>query len=327
MEEPRAPEPPASPPAPDQPIRYVGGLGEVPRGPAWPFIVLGLIPLVLVIALVAWWNPIRSLGRSAGATIAPYSLFLTGASWSSDQKIVGVPVTFSLGLDNVDKRAIKGLTMKFTKLDSRWEIIDASSPQTSAQINGSSIFFPDVVKPGSSTTLAVRFLADKAMDTEIDFTLTPGDSSTPAHVQLRNGSSLSTLAIDGKVRDPIESDANAWLTAIYDTHIVKGQLAVWQIHVANTGPIAINGIRLKFTDIPSGFDFRAETSATVLPDGQTVQFDTTLPPGGQTILLIGLTPQITGHYQIPIEVYLGQSTAPLSSANGGPPLSLDLTVQ
>ena len=307
-------------------ITYVGGLGEAPRRRMWPFILLGLVPVFLVILGVLLWSPIRSLGRNAGATIAPYSITLTGASWSANQKIVDVPVTFSVGLDNADQRPINGLTLQFTKLDRNWEIVDASSPQSSAQINGSSIVFSDLVKPGSSTTLAVAFIAHKAMDTEIDFTLTPGNSSTPANVQLRDGSVVTTLRLTAKVRDPVESDANARLTAIYDAHITKGEQAIWQIHVANTGPIAINGIRLKFTEIPNGFDFRASSDATILPDGQTVQFDTTLPPGGQTILLIGLKPQVSGHYQIPILVYLGQSTAPLSSANGGPPLSIDLTV-
>jgi hypothetical protein len=145
-------------------------------------------------------------------------------------------------------------------------------------------------------------------------------------VQLPSGAVLTTLPLPVKVREPNEADANARLTAIYDTHITKGDLAIWQIHVANTGPIAINGIRLKFTDIPAGFDLRPESDAIILPDGQTVQFETTLQPGGQTILLMGLRPQVTGHYQIPILVYLGKSTAPLSSPNGGPPLSLDLTV-
>lgn len=326
MQEPQSPEPPQAPAPPERPIRYVGGLGEAPRGPVWPYIVLGLIPVILAVAFVVWWNPIRSLGRNAGANIAPYSMSLTGAAWSANQKIVGVPVTFSISLDNADQRTIKGLTLHFTRLDRGWEIIDASSPQSNAEINGSSIFFSDVIKPGGSTTLAVRFLPDKAMDTEIDFTLTPGNASTPARVQLLDGTALTTLPLPVKVREPTEADANARLTAIYDTHITKGELAIWQIHVANTGPIAIDGIRLKFTDIPAGFDLRPESDATVLPDGQTVQFDTTLQPGGQTILVMGLRPQVTGHYQIPILVYLGKSTSPLSSANGGPPLSLDLTV-
>ena len=316
---------PAEGQAPDQ-ITYVGGLGETPRGRMWPFVVLGLAPVVLAILGIVLWNPIRSLGRNAGATVAPYSILLTTASWSDTQKITGVPVTFTIGLVNLDQRNINGLTLQFTKLDRNWEIVGATSPESKAQINGSSIFFSDVVKPGSSTTLAVEFLPDKAMDTEIDFTLTPGNSSTPANLQLRDGSVATTFGLPVKVRDPVESDADARLTALYDTHIPKGELAVWQIHVANTGPIAINGIRLKFTDVPNGFQLRPDPDGTILPDGQTVQFDAALPPGGQTILNMELTPQVSGHYQIPILVYLGKSTEPLSAADGGPPLSIDLTV-
>lgn len=324
---PEAPEAPQAPAPAEQPITYVGGLGEAPRGRAWPFIALSAGLIVVAILTVAFWNPIKSLGRSAGANIAPYSIALTGAAWSANQKIVGVPVTFSVSLDNADRRSINGLKLQFTQIDRGWEILDASSAQSSADINGSSIFFPDVVKPGGAASIAVRLVADKPSDSQIDFTLTPGDSSTPARVQLPDGAVITTLALGAKVRNPVESDANARLTAIYDTRIPNGELAVWQIHVANTGPIAIKGIRLKFTEIPTGFQFRPPSDATVLPDGQTVQFDTTLPPGGQTILLMGLTPHGTGHFSIPIDVYLGQSTAPLSAANGGPPLSIDLTVE
>jgi len=87
-------------------ITYVGGLGESPKRNVWPFVVLGLIPVVLAATAVALWNPIRSLGRTAGETIAPYSLTLESGGWSSDQKIATVPITLSLTVSNADQRTI-----------------------------------------------------------------------------------------------------------------------------------------------------------------------------------------------------------------------------
>jgi hypothetical protein len=164
------------------------------------------------------------------------------------------------------------------------------------------------------------------MNSQIALTLTPGHSTTPAKIQLSDGSVTSTLTAGGKVRDPIESDADARLTAFYDPQPTPGALTIWQIHVANTGPITINGIKLRFPQIPPGLELGVGTSATVLPDGQTVEFDTSLAPGGQTVLQVGVTPHLPGHFLIPVLVFLGSSTQSLSSANGGAPLSIDLTV-
>jgi hypothetical protein len=164
------------------------------------------------------------------------------------------------------------------------------------------------------------------MDSQIDITLSPAHGTTAAKVQLPGGSVSTTLSASGKVRDPIESDADARLTALYDPQPSQGSLTIWQIHVANTGPITINGIRLRFPNIPPGLELGVSSQASVLPDGQTVQFDTSLVPGGQTVLEVGVTPRASGHFLIPVLVFLGNSTQPLASANGGAPLSIDLTV-
>jgi hypothetical protein len=307
-------------------ITYVGGLGEAPKRQVWPFVLLGLIPVVLAAAAVVLWNPIRSLGRSAGETVAPYSLVLESGGWSSDQKIATVPITLSLTLSNADQRTINGITWRFTKLDPAWEIVGASSGNTAAQINGREIYFPTVIQPGASGTVAVSMRPSKAMDSEIDFTLSPAHQTTPAKVQLASGTVTSTLSASGKVRNPLESDADARLTALYDPQPTQGALTVWQIHVANTGPVTISGIRLRFPNIPPGLELGVSNQALVLPDGQTVQFDITLVPGGQTVLEVGVTPHAAGHFLIPVLVYLGNSTQPMLSANGTAPLSIDLTV-
>jgi hypothetical protein len=311
---------------PSEPITYVGGLGEPPKRHVWPYFLLGIIPLAIAVSAVVLWNPIRSLGRSAGSTIAPYSLALDSGGWSSDQKIATVPITLSLTISDADRRTVNGITLTFTKLDRAWEIVGASSSNKAADVRGTAVYFPTVIKPGESETLAITLRPSKAMNTEIDLTLTPGQASTPAKIQLSDGTVITTVVASGKVRDPIESDADARLTAFYDPQPTQGNLTVWQIHVANTGPITINGIKLRFPQIPPGLDLGVGTNATVLPDGQTVEFDTSLAPGGQTVLQVGVTPHLPGHFLIPVLVYLGSSTQSLSSANGGAPLSIDLTV-
>lgn len=307
-------------------ITYVGGLGEPPRRHIWPFVLAGFIPILAAIAVVVFWNQIRTAGGSLGETIAPYSMVLESGGWTSDTKIATVPDTLSLTLSNADQRTIDGITLRFIKLDKAWAITAASSGNTPAQVDGTTIFFPVAIRPRSSATIAVTLLPSKAMDSNVELTVSPGHSTTPAHVQLSDGSVATTLVADGKVRNPIESDADARLTAFYDPQPTPGQLSVWSIHVANTGPVSINGIRLRFPDIPTGLDMGVGSNGSVLPDGQTVQFDTTLLPGGQTVLQIGVTPHVSGHFVIPVLVYLGNSTQPLSAANGGPPLNIDLTV-
>ena len=311
---------------PSEPITYVGGLGEPPKRHVWPFFLLGLIPIVLAVSAVALWNPIRSLGRSAGNTVAPYSLVLESGGWSSDQKIATVPITLNLTISDADRRTVNGITLRFTKLDRAWEILGASSGDTTGSVNGNAVFFPTVIVPTDSATLAVTLRPTKAMKSQIEFTLTPGHATTPAKIQLSDGSVTTTLSDSGKVRDPIESDADARLTAFYDPQPSQGSLTIWQIHVANTGPITINGIKLRFPQIPPGLEIGFGTDATVLPDGQTVQFQTSLAPGGQTVLNVGVTPHLPGHFLIPVLVYLGNSTQSLSAANGGAPLSIDVTV-
>ena len=325
MEEPLHPvvEPPTEPP-----VEYVGGLTDAPRPRAWPWVAFGAALVILVGAAVVLWNPIRSLGRSAGATIAPYDLTLTSAIWSSNQKISGVPLSFSLTVHNQDQRVVHGLTLRFSRLDPGWRVLGATGAESAATISGTSIFFAGVIPPGGTETLSVSLVPTRAMDSEIDLTLTPRNGgSTAARVAVPDGRILTTLALGAKVREPTDADADARLTAIYEPQVPMSEVAVWQIHVANTGPIAIKAIRLRFPAIQSSFEFSYLSSqARVLPDGETLEFPTALPPGGQTILLIGVLPRETGRFQIPVQVFLGEASEPMSAANGGPPLSIDLTV-
>jgi hypothetical protein len=315
------------PEKPGEPITYVGGLGEPPKGRAWPFILLATTPVLLVAAGVVFWNAIQSAGHRAGAAIAPYSIALTGGAWSAAEKIAGVPISFTIEVSNTDKRAIDGLTMTFTRLDPGWSIVGASSSNQAGQIKGKSIFFPARVSGGKSTAITVTLLPSKAMESEIDLTLTPARSTTPARIDVGGGQTITKLTLNGSVRDPVDTDADARFVAIYPPEVSLGSETEWAINVTNTGPVAIDTIRLSFPDIPPGFQFRViTTDSNVLADGRTVLFGTKLPPGAQTILQLGVLPEQSGHYQIPVVVYLGHSATPYRSANGGPQLSIDVTV-
>jgi len=309
-----------------EPIRYVGGPPNTPRPPAWPYALIAGALVVILVGGVLLWQPIRSLGHNAGEAIAPYSLSLSGFRWSSDQEIANVPLSFSMTVGNLDQRTANGLTLRFVQLDPAWKVLDASSATSAVEITGNSIYFTQTIPPAASISVSVKLVPSKAMASVIGFTLTAGHGTTPARVQLADGSVASTLAVTAKVRAPTQADADARLTAIFDPEIPKGQVAIWQIHVANTGPIDIPGIRLRFPDTQSAFEFSVlPTQASLLPDG-SVGFQTTLPPGGQSILVVGIVPHQSGHFQIPMLVFLGDATQPISAANGGPPLSIELTV-
>lgn len=316
------------PDQPGEPVRYVGGLTDAPGPPAWPYVVLAVTLVLLIAAGALLWNPIRSLGRRTGETIAPYSLALTAARWSASQKISGVPVTLTLSVDNTDQRTVNGLTLTFTQIDRAWVLVSASSERSGGEPNGRSIFFADVIPPGGSATLSITLLPTKAMDSEIDVTLTPSPSRTPARVAVASGSVVTTLPLGAKVREPTVADANARLTAIFNPQAPVGQLTQWSVHVANVGPIEIDRIRLRFPSNAGSFlDLTyVPPQAKLLSDGLTLEYPTTLPPGGQTILVFGVVPKQSGHITFPIEVYLGESTLPLSAADGGPPLTIDIRV-
>jgi hypothetical protein len=310
-----------------EPIVYVGGLGEPPKRHVWPFALLGLIPVAAVVAIAIFWTPIRSLGASAGRTVAPYSLSLDRVTWSSNDMIATVPVNLTLSVSNADQRTVHGITVRFVDLDRAWEIVGASSPNTVGDIQGKSIYFSNQLRSNESVTLTVTMRPSAATEADVGITLSAGHAQSPANVQLADGTSGTGILITAKVRNPTDADADAQLTALYDPLPAKDQLSTWQIHVANTGPVAINRVVISAPAAAlSSFQFLLTSQGSILQDGHTFQFDMALPPGGQAVLLIGVVPHVTGHYLIPFDVFLEKSAQPLRSATGGPPITVDLTV-
>ena len=313
---------------PEEPITYVGGLGEEPRRSRWPYAALGAVPILLAVLLIALWGPIRNLGQAAGRTVAPYSLALTDAAWSSDDLIAKVPVTLTIGVTNTDQRNLHGLTLRFTKLDRSWQILGASSPNAHGVVNDTTVFFPNEVRPNGNIKLSIVMRPTMATQADIGVTLASGHEVSNASVDLGNGQTVSTVLLLAKVRLPTDDDAYAQITALYDPLPSKEQQSSWEIHVANTGPIAIDQIQLVFPSAMHG-PFQLlwiPAQGTLLPDGNTLQFNLSLPPGGQTTLFAGIVPHVAGHFQIPVQVYLQKSMVPLIAPDGGAPLSIDLTV-
>ena len=176
-------------------------------------------------------------------------------------------------------------------------------------------------------TLTVTMRPSAPPQADIGMTLSPGHEQSPANVQLPDGTSGTGLLITAKVRNPTDADADAQLTALYDPLPTKDQLSTWQIHVANTGPVPIDRVVISAPPAALGsFQFLITSQGSILQDGHTFQFDMSLPPGGQAVLLVGVVPHIAGHYQIPFDVFLQKSAQPLRSATGGPPITVDLTV-
>jgi hypothetical protein len=316
-----------APPKPDQPITYVGGLGDAPRRKAWPFIAVGALPVLLAVAIIVFWGPIRSLGTGAGKTIAPYSASLVDLSWSSDDIIATVPVDLVIKIQNTDQRTINGLTVRFILVDPVWQVVRATSPNAHGVVEGNAIYFPNQLPPDATLRLSISMRAAKPTENDIGVKLTAGHDGAPINVDLSDGSTANAFRFSAKVRKATEDDAHAQFTAIYDPIDSKDTQTEWRFHVTNTGPIAINEIRLILPPaITASFDLTYYTAqARQLPDG-SLQYLLSLPPGGQIELQTWAVPRVTGHFQFPIGVTLEKSGVPVLAPDGGPPITMDLMV-
>jgi hypothetical protein len=294
----------------EPPVEYAGGLSEDERRPrAWPFVAAAVALAAVIIAVIVFWGPIRAAGRSAGESFASYSMSLTSAKWPSDVQLTGVPTTLAMTLQNTDRRALNGVTLRVATPNPGLTVVQAGP---AAEIGGSAIFFPVSVAPGKSETLSVTFLAVKPMNGEIDFSLAAARGTNPAQVLTPDGTVATELAIAAKFRDPTDADANARLVAIYPSQVTTSASNPWVIHVTNTGPVPIRSVSLAFANPPTGFQLlSASPIPMVQPSGQ-LQFDVTLPPGGQITLILDVALQQAGAYQIPAGVYLNGATTPLS---------------
>jgi len=298
----------------EPPVEYVGGRSDdAPRRRAWPFVAAAAALALVIIAVIVFWGPIRTAGRNAGESFAAYSMSLTSARWPSDVQLTGVPTTLAMTLQNTDRRTLNGLTLRVAAGNRGLTVVEA---EPAAEIGGSAIFFAQPVDPGKSETLSITFLAVQPMNGEIDFSLAAAHGKNPAQVLTPDGTVATELAIAAKFRDPTDADANARLVAIYPSHVTTAATNTWVIHVTNAGPIAIRSVSLAFPNPPAGFQLlNASPLPTVEPSGE-LQFDVTLPPGGQTAIILDVALRQAGAFQIPAGVYLNGSTTPLTLGPG-----------
>jgi hypothetical protein len=298
----------------EPPIEYVGGLSDdTPRRRAWPFMVAAAALTLVIIAVIAFWGPIRAAGRNAGEAFAAYSISLTSARWPSEVQLTGVPSTLTMTLQNTDRRTLNGLTLRVASANPGLTVVQAAP---AAEIGGSTLFFPESIDPGKSETLSITFLAIKPMNGEIDFSLAAAHGTNPAQVLTPGGTVATELAVAAKFRSPTDADANARLVAIYPPQVTTTDSNSWVIHVTNTGPITIRSVALAFPNPPTGFQLlNASPLPTVDASGQ-LQFDVALPPGGQTTLVLDVALRQAGAFQIPAGVYLNGATTPLTLGPG-----------
>ena len=307
----------------EEPVEYVGGLPDAGRPRAWPYLALAAALTVLVAGGLIFRSSILAAGHAFGEAFVPYSLILTAAQWSSDDKLTGIPVTLSLQIQNADPRTVNGLTVHLVKLSPQLQLVTA---KPDADINGTTLFFPQSLAPSKAETLSITFLPLRAGDWRFSVTVTPGRGTTSARVQTPEGTVATSLAAAASVRNPNPSDASAQLQASWSPQVAVGSTSTWQIQLTNDGPIAIPTVSLGFPAASSGFEIvAAGPRASVLPDGR-LRFVTNLPPGGQATVAMRVVAHAAGLFNVPILVYLGEATEPVPSSAGGPSVTLAIAV-
>jgi hypothetical protein len=308
----------------DEPVEYVGGLGDGKRPRAWPYVAVAVALVMVAVGALVFRNQIASGGRALGESVVPYSLDLTASQWSMDEKLTGVPVTLTLQVQNKDPRTINGLTIRLIDLNPQLKVTGTKPP---AEIRGSTIFFPEPLAPSKTETLSITLLPGHAGDWRFGLTITPDHGTTAARVQTADGTVLTTLHARAAVRDPKPSDASAQVTARWGPEVPVGGATTWQVLLMNDGPVTIPSVTLGFPQVPRGFELvDAGPQVSLLDDGR-LKFDAPMRPGAQATLTMRLIAHEAGDFQVPIDVYLGDATQPITSGGGaGPSLSIDITV-
>lgn len=309
---------------PDEPVEYVGGLADARRPRALPYYAVAFALVILVAAALVFRGSILNAGHTFGESFVPYSLNLTASQWSADDKLTGVPVTLALQVQNADPRTVHGLTVRLVNISRQLEV---QSARPDAEIDGTTIFFPQSLAPSKAETLAITFLPAQAGDWRFAVTIAPGrGNNTPARVTTLDGTVTTSLHAEASVRNPTAADALAQVAATWNPQVAVGGTTTWQIQLINDGPITITSVTLGFPRVPAGFELiSARPRASVLPDGR-LRFVISLPPGGQGTVATSLVAHRAGQFQVPINVYLDDAVDPLASAGGGPIVNLDITV-
>ncbi|TMD16385.1 MAG: hypothetical protein E6J00_00675 [Chloroflexi bacterium] len=307
----------------DEPIEWVGGQPEGPRRRRWPY---ALVPaaLIAVLALATLgWSSVRSTGRSLGNAMVPYSVSVKG-SWSSDDKVVGGPISMLLTVQNTDPRQLDGMTLRLHGLSSSWRIIGAGP---SAQISGPAIFFARALAPGKSEDLTVNLMPVRSGDSEIQLSLSVGRSTSSITMKTSATSQGTTLTAPASVREATPSDLAVQPQLLYVRDLRLGDDASWDLQVHNAGAVRITSVTVTFPGLPSSFELTTtRPSATVDPGSDSVRFAVTLDPGDGETLTVHFVPHAAGSFHVAAQLFLSDQPDPIILPSGDRAVNFDVTV-
>jgi hypothetical protein len=307
----------------DEPIEWIGGQPEGPRRRRWPY---ALVPLALIslLALTAFgWTGIRSAGRAVGYAMVPYTVGVQG-SWSSQDKVVGGPLSMLLTIQNTDPRRLEGMTLRLNGLKSNWRIIGAGP---SAQVRARSIYFSQTLAPGKSENLTVNLMPLRSGDSEIQLSLMVGRGSASITMKTGATSQGQVLTAAASVRDATPSDLAVQPQLLYVRDLRIGNDASWDVQVRNAGAVRITSVTVAFPGLPSSFELTTTTpSATIDQSSDSVRFGTTLDPGDGETLTVHFTPHAAGTFHVAAQLFLSDQPDPIVLPNGDRAVNFDVTV-
>jgi len=308
-----------------EPIEYVGGQPEAKTPRVWPYAAASaVLLLILAGALVVFWAPLRTLGRSLGNEVAPYALDVEG-KWSENEKVVGGPVAMSLTVRNADNRTIEGITLRMRGLTPGWNLLDA---KPDAEVNGESIFFSDTLRAGQSEGLEIRLLPLRAGPSTIQLTLSASHSSRPMRLNKDSQQGASNgLTATVTVRQATPADMAVRPLLVYASPVSVGSETRVDLRVENAGAVRITSVTLQFPELPGSFEVTStDPQATVSGDGHTVRFPTKVDPGEDVSVSIRIVPHRQGKYHLTAALFLNDEAQPVRLPNGRTQFDWDETV-
>ncbi|HYM49703.1 MAG TPA: hypothetical protein VET65_03930 [Candidatus Limnocylindrales bacterium] len=307
----------------DEPIEWIGGQPEGARPKRWPYALLPLGLIGLVAASALSWTAIRSTGQAVAEAVVPYTVSVQGA-WSSQDKVVGGPLSMMLTINNTDPRKLPGMTLRLKGLHPGWQIIGAGP---SAQITGDAIYFSSLVAPGKSEDLTVNLMPVKAGDSQIQLTLSAGRSTNAITMKTSATSQGTLLNAPASVRAATSSDLAVTPQLLYVRDLSLNTDASWDVQVQNAGVIRITSVTVAFPGLPSSFELTTTNPAAKIdPTAGTVRFATALDPGAGETLTVHFTPHAAGTFHVAAQLYLSDEPDPIVLPNGDRAVNFDVTV-
>jgi hypothetical protein len=306
----------------DGQIEYVGGQPD--RPPVRPWWLLAVVPAVLLLGLgvVVAGPGLADAGRSLGQGAFPYSLEVRG-TWSAADQVVGSPADLMLDVKNTDRRSLNGISIHLSGLSPRWTLTGAS-PE--GQITGTTVRFPQVLRPGESETLQLHLLAIKSGASQLKLSMTPAGGGQTIRLITDTGSARG-LSASVTVRDATVTDLAAKPKLYYNDANLVNEASLFRMHIDNSGVVRITSMTVRFSQLPGSFELQSSQPAGRLSaDGRSVTFPISLDPGQGMDLNINYVPHATGAYRVSIQFFLQDQTAPLVLDDGTQAIDVPITV-